>query len=331
MTVLQEYQRLEAIGLWRASSDEQRRDVVLSLGDSTLLIADMHDKVLAHWSLPAIMRENPGQFPALYYPDGNPNETLELNTDQADMIDALTRVRARVDKTRPRPGRLRLVFVAAFLVGLIAFVWFGIPPLARKHALNVVPPVTIIAIGEQLLAQIQKTTGAPCGKPEAKDALKKLNKRLADPSKGPILVVTEGVNDVLSLPGGARLVNHALIVDYEGAEVLAGYLLAEEVRNHAVPPMERLIDFAGTLPTLRLMGTGHLPQSVIENYARDLLNRPRATPDSTALIARFKETSVNMAPYLSVTNDTETTPPDTITTPVLPDGDFLRLQTICDP
>ena len=65
MTALSDYQRLEAPGVWRPSPDAQRRDVIVSLGDATLVLSDQKDAALAHWSLAAVERRNPGRMPAL--------------------------------------------------------------------------------------------------------------------------------------------------------------------------------------------------------------------------------------------------------------------------
>ena len=88
MTALQKYQRIEASGLWRPSPDAQRREVIVSIGEATLVITDTRDQPLTHWSLAAIERTNPGELPALYCPDGDPDETLELSEQEAEMMTA---------------------------------------------------------------------------------------------------------------------------------------------------------------------------------------------------------------------------------------------------
>jgi hypothetical protein len=63
MTALSEYQRLEAPGVWRPTPDAQRRDVIVALGEATLVLTDQKDTALAHWSLAAVERRNPGGCP----------------------------------------------------------------------------------------------------------------------------------------------------------------------------------------------------------------------------------------------------------------------------
>jgi len=99
-TALTRYQRLEAAGLWRADEHAQRLDVIVSVGEATLTITDMRDRVQTHWSIAAIARANPGQRPAIYYPDGDPGETLELPEDEAEMIAAIETLRSAVARQR---------------------------------------------------------------------------------------------------------------------------------------------------------------------------------------------------------------------------------------
>ncbi|MEC7963138.1 MAG: hypothetical protein VX201_07695, partial [Pseudomonadota bacterium] len=91
-TALRKYQRLEATALWRPTPEEQRREVIVSIGDATLVITDMQDRALTHWSLPALQRANPGSWPALYHPDGDSGETLELAEGEEEMVAAIEKL-----------------------------------------------------------------------------------------------------------------------------------------------------------------------------------------------------------------------------------------------
>ena len=133
MTALNEYQRLESTGIWRASPDEQRRDVMVSVGDASLVIYDSAGRPLGHWSLPAVIRLNVGTRPALFAPGPDAPEELEINEDE--MIDAIEKVRKTIEKRRPRQGRLRFFCWAEGWrqCWRLAFsgcqsVWFGMPP-----------------------------------------------------------------------------------------------------------------------------------------------------------------------------------------------------------
>jgi hypothetical protein len=69
MTALKKYKRLEGPAVWRAGPQAQGRDVVISLGKSSLVISDARSgAIVSHWSLPALTRLNPGREPAVYSP-----------------------------------------------------------------------------------------------------------------------------------------------------------------------------------------------------------------------------------------------------------------------
>ena len=104
MTVLAEYQRLEAEGVWRASRDAQRRDVTVSIGKATLTITAPNGTALTHWSLPAVVRLNPGETPAVFGPGRDPTETLEIA--ETEMVEAIDRVLSAI--RRPNLGRTSL-------------------------------------------------------------------------------------------------------------------------------------------------------------------------------------------------------------------------------
>ncbi|MFB0940720.1 MAG: hypothetical protein QMB34_07215, partial [Paracoccaceae bacterium] len=108
MTALTQYSRLEATALWRQTPEAQRREVIVSIGDATLVIANINDQALTHWSLAAVVRANPTVSPAVFHPDGDPSETLEFSDDATEMVEAIEKLRDNIAKRRPRKGRLRV-------------------------------------------------------------------------------------------------------------------------------------------------------------------------------------------------------------------------------
>ena len=68
-TALTQFQRLEAAGSWRPAPGEKLREVIVSIGEATLILSDpKSDAPLTHWSLPAVERLNPSVTPAIYTP-----------------------------------------------------------------------------------------------------------------------------------------------------------------------------------------------------------------------------------------------------------------------
>lgn len=339
MTALSEYERLEGSGLWRATPDAQRIEVIVSLGDATLVISDMADRALTHWSLPAVERANPGQMPALYHPDGDPGETLELAESETDMIGAIETLRTRIRQRRPHPGRLRLLGLLAMLVALLALGVFWLPDAVRRHAVRVVPDVKRAEIGSALLQEMQSVTGPPCGAAGGTAALDRLATRL--PGERPssqLLVMRDGVPGTLSLPGGKMLIARDLVEEYEQPDVLAGYVIAERLRAARADPLDRLLRHAGLGATVRLLTTGDPGAEALRGYAHHLLSAPPIALPDDVLLAGFRLWSVRATPYAYARDPSgETTLAlieadpfaGTLPEPVLSDSDWLRLQAIC--
>ena len=179
MTVETEYQQLVATGLWREAPDVQRREVTVTIGAETLILSDDQARALAHWSLPALLRANPGAYPAIYHPDGDPGETLELAESEAEMIRALDRLRSAIERRRPHPGRLRLILLMLMLAAVLTGGIFWLPDALRRHAVSVVPQGKRAEIGADLKEEITRVSGRPCDWAEGQDALNRLAARIA--------------------------------------------------------------------------------------------------------------------------------------------------------
>lgn len=335
MTALSAYQRLEASGLWRPSPDDQRREVIVSFGDATLTITDMNNRALTHWSLAAVRRTNPGQFPAIYAPDGDMGETLELAEDEDVMIAAIEKLRAAVERARPRPGRLRVISGVAAIVAVLAIILFWLPEALVRHTVSVVPDIKRQEIGGDLLTRIERVAGAACDTGDARAAVNRLEARTGVRR---IVVLETGLEDSRALPGGIVLLNKALIEDFEDPAVVAGYVLSERVRMLQRDPLEDLLISSGPLATFRLLTTGTLDQGTLDSYAAHLLTADRPAVEDALLLGAFGQIGVPSTPYAyarDVTGETvlgliEADPlAGQASQPVLPDRDWILLQSIC--
>ena len=337
MTSLEQYSRLEALGLWRETATDQRREVVVSLGASSLILTAANGEALGHWSLAAIHRDNPGKLPALYAPAEDTEETLEVA--EPEMVDAIDRVCAAIAKSRPRPGRLRLVLAAAAFAGATAAAIFWMPGALTQQTVSLLPEAKRQEIGQHLLGEITAIAGRPCGGQGGRIALARLAARSFGAEATPHLVMLpETIPDTLSLPGNIVIASAALAEDFETPEVLAGFLLAEATRRAANDPIERLLQDAGLAATFRLLTTGDLPAEAIHAHAAQLLSEAGAAVDETALLARFRAAEISSQPYayaIDVSGETvlpliEADPMRGRTpVPVLADGDWVSLQEIC--
>lgn len=341
MTALQQYQRIEASALWRPAPDAQRREVIVSIGDATLVITDLKEQPLAHWSLAAIERANPGENPAIYHPDGDPEETLELSGDETEMIAAIEKLRQAVDRGRAKPGRLRLFILGGVLSAVTALSVFWLPGAMLNHAVKVVPLAKRTELGERLLVHTQHVVGQPCQTPMADPALRSLARRvsLPDARVNRIVVIRSGVAKTAILPGRILLINRSLIEDHEDPGVAAGFILAELVRSRQSDPLKQLLLTGGMLDTLSLLTTGTLPDDALAAYAESTLSATRPKVSDADLLSAFAAVSVPSSPYayaLDVSGEEtlpliEADPMRNQTAPaILSDADWVRLQEICN-
>lgn len=339
MTALSKYQRLEAPGLWRASPEAQRTDVIASIGEETLVITDTHDRVLAHWSLPAVARANAGKYPAIYHPDGDPGETLELAQNESEMITAIEKLRAAIERRRPHPGRLRLMTFLASMATVLALLVFWLPGALRTQAVSVVPAVKRVEIGRALMAQLQNITGPACEGNGGAAILTNLAQRLpATNGPGQLVIVRDGVKSTIHLPGSIIVINRTLVEDFDEPDVVAGYIATERLRADTHDPLADLLVYTGMWSSFRLLTTGKLSDKNLQSYAQHLLARAPAPLSNESILAGFKNLSVRSTPYayaLDISGETtlgliEADPfANQAPAPVLSDADWLRLQSIC--
>jgi hypothetical protein len=339
MTALTQFARLETTGLWRAGPDEQRREVLVSLGDATLTISDKNNVPLTHWSLGAVKRVVGSGSPAIYHPDTAPEETLELGEDAAEMIAGLDKVLRAIERRRPSPGKLRLMLSLALAAGLAAAAALWVPDALERYTVKVVPEVKRAQIGARLLEHITRLTGQACQSPEALPPLQRLTARvLGDTTAGAVVVLPDGVRDSAHLPGGIVLLNRTIVEVFEDPDVAAGYILAERVRATQTDPLADLIDFAGLRASLMLVTTGSLPDTALTAYAEHLITRPSGDIETAALLDAFAAAELRSTAYAYARDITgESVLPLIEGDPmagqgsraVLSDADWVRLQGIC--
>ncbi len=273
MTALKEFERLESTALWRESDEGPEREVILSLGEATLTIADGTGAALGHWSLPAIERINPGQMPARFRPGPNASESLEITDDL--MIGALERVHSALERRKPRPGRLRLWAGLVVLCVFAALLIFWLPGAMISHTASLVPPAERSQIGARIVAAISQRGPAPCNSPLGRAALDRLHARLLPDLPGRIEVLP-GLASSAHLPGGIILLPAALLSDERGPAAMASGIVAEGQTMRARDPLDELLQQAGLVAALRLLVSGELSGDVIRAQAERILSRKTA-------------------------------------------------------
>ena len=344
MTALEKYARLEGVGLWRPAPDAQRRDVVVRFGKASLALSDSRSgAVLAHWSLPAVARLNPGVTPALYAPDpreADAGETLEL--DDETLIDALETI-SRALNPPARAHRLRRA-LGALVLGLALLAgWLWFPALLANQAASIAPQASRAQIGRMALDHMPQDLpdARLCGHPAGRQALATLRARiLGGGYRASVIAGVDGFESA-HLPGRVILLSEALLLRLDAPEALAGYLLAEALAIEAEDPLHDALRHAGARATMTLLRTGQLPERALDGYLADRIARPRASPDPQALAEGLAAQGLSVQPYALSLGESEAalaealadqprpTPPEAASR-LLTDGQWLSLQGICD-
>jgi len=341
MTALQEYQRLEATGLWRAQDGGQRREVVVALGDATLVIFDPRSSVaLAHWSLPATHRLNPGRLPAVYSP--GPDSTEELEIADPDMILAMSRIESSVSGGERHPGRLRLALAFGLATSLVALSALWLPGAITRHAARVAPSAVRAEIGDRVLADLQRVTAPPCSNPRVDQVLAALHQRLFPDRQGRIVILPDALAGTAMgaahLPGGLILLHRSTVEDHETPEVAAGFALAEAARAAASDPLITVLERAGPAAALGLLTSGKLPEGAEHGQAEAIVAAAPASLTPADLLPGFVAAGVSTRPYADALDPTGESVLPLIEAdparngplaPLMADSDWLALQSAC--
>ncbi|WP_296425226.1 hypothetical protein [Yoonia sp.] len=337
MTALDRYVRLESDGLWRADPDAQRRDVTVSFGDATLVIADRAGRPLAHWSLPAVQRRNPGENPAIYTPDADAAETLEIADDL--MIDAIEEVRGALDRARPKPGILRHLITTSLTVTILALTVFWLPGALTRQTLAVVPLSKRTEIGAAILGHLQRETGPACREPSGIAAATQLVRRLIGPdTRTRLVVLPKLAQGAVALPGEIIALDRALLEQTDDPAVAAGYIILAQTARAQMDPLEQVLHQAGLGVTFRLLTTGNIPPEILQANAQGIIAGATTLPNASALRAAFIQAALPSAPYDAmsaargdgatlVANTAEQAPQTPL---ILSDDDWVSLQNICN-
>lgn len=341
-TALRRYQRLESTGVWREDPDTQRRDVWVTLGEASLVISDARSNTpLAHWSLPAVERRNPGERPALLSPAPDAGELLEIEDDA--MIEALETVARSLQAGGRLSRRVRHGLTAAVLLGLtlLAVVW--LPNALLRHTATVVPQTKRLEIAGMMLQDLAAAGLPACADPAGLAALDRLRDRLAGPDGPARLVVLRGATapDARVLPGRVVVLGQPMIEAHDSAHVAAGHVLTALLKADQTDPLRAVLKTAGVRASFMLLTTGDLPPAALSGEALGLVAPALPLPEVPRLVERFARHGIPTSPFAYALDRSGETTLDLIEADpfripeaaplILSDGDWVSLQGICSP
>ena len=335
MTALRKYQRLESSGLWRETPEARLQEVLVALRSTTLILADPKTEIpLTQWSLPALRRLNPAQLPAVYAVADDKGETLEI--EDRDMILALETVKDTLERRRPQTGRLRGSLLGGTAAVLLALALFWLPGSLIDYTANMLPLTTRAQFGQLALADLRRLTGSACTSPLGSAALERMARRI-DPISPPMIrILREGLGRPASLPGDLVLLPERMLAQSDGADAIAGMVIAERRRVVGREPTKALLHYAGLWATLRLLTSGSMAPQSLAGYGEIFLQTEPAALTDEDLISAFKTAAITTRPYEDLLNAAVKAEPH-LADPmpngsdpvVLEDGVWLGLQAIC--
>ena len=349
MTALDQYQRLEAVALWRAAPDAQPREVVVSFGHATLTLMDIDDAPRAHWSLAALEEIGSDAHGLVLTPDPDGAETLSL--DDPEMIAAIRAVR----QPDPPPLVLRsgrigwslLVVLALLIAAIIA----GREPLAERLVARI-DDVTWERLGVALATEQMAAPGAAFCRVGTASALRsarghplllRMTARLPGdgPTLRPVLARFDGP-PVLGLPGTLVLVNAGAVEGADQPEQIAGLLALAQARQDLGRNRDALAAELGLAGAVRLALSGSLPPArraqVLAALHRATIEDGTADSEALRLLTAAELPSLPLSLLLADhgaprARIEELQAGDSIGaevyTPALDDADWLRLGAAC--
>lgn len=335
MTALDQYERLEATGLWRESKTSQKIEVLITFGNASLILSDFTGSPLTHWSLPAIMRLNKSNLPAIYSPNSSGVETIEI--DDNAMILAIEEVRKSINSRRPQKGRLRILtfLTTLIIISLLAIFW--LPNILIQHTSSLVYTEQRKQIGFRIIEHISKFIGSNCTIDTEINPLHRLENRLFPNSEIKIYVFSDGPKTATHIPGKFILLNRSIVEDYETPEVIAGYSIIEKIKIDTSDPIESLLSFIGTRTVLKFLTTGRIDDIALENYAKYILSIEPISPSIDLIIREFGSKKVNLEPYAYAVDITGESNIELIknnkvlkSRQILTNQEWLNLQSICE-
>jgi len=335
MTALEKFERLESLGLWKETETSQKVEVVISFGKSSLVISDHKDMPLSHWALGTVEIVSSDDDCTIYAPDKDHSEVLEV-TDPT-MNRAIEKVRKSIRRPTSHRGRIRLLSAGMITLSLCLLAVFWLPKALADYTTTAITDAKSREIGAKLMPFINQYAGSPCRKGETLTSVRTLEDRLIGGDHSTLFISDLGARKSMHLPGGIILANKTLVENYDGAEILAGYVLMEKALQDEKPAVHTLFLEAGPITTLSFLVTGELKDRVLEKFAKDRITGTMSQPDSAALLDLFKAANLPSTAFAQTLPASEATqaliagnPVTGPYEPLLTDPQWLALQSICE-
>ena len=271
MTNSADFVRLESLGLWRESPNRPKREIVVQLGDHSVTIIGKDNTILAHWSLLAVERVNPGRVPGIFTPDPQGEEFVEI-ADEV-MLEALQDWLDDFPRSVPKPKRNYFrIFAAILLLAAVSGIVFFTPTAVIKVAASIATTSLQREVGESVYGHLQQNSKAICESYYGIQALKSLDRRLTGDGRASLRVVNSGIGTTILLPGGITVVDSSQIENADSPEVLAGHIVRARAGGRVLDPFEAFLADAGVIEAISFVVRGKFGENAARNYATSILS-----------------------------------------------------------
>ena len=335
MTALEQFERLESIGLWKESAEAQRREVIVSFGDATLVLSDSNENPLTHWSLAAVEKVSKSGKAIIYSPDNGETETLEISDDT--MVKAIETIQARLRRGLPKPGRGRWIMGAIVVAAVLLLAQFWFPSAIARYATALVPDAKARQIGADALRHVAELSGTPCSSPLGNIGLQLLEDRLIGTPANQVVVLDMGRRDSAHLPGGIILLNRRVIEEAAEPEVAAGHILYQRAIEDEYPPLLDLFNSMSSAKVVAFLTSGNISEKDLRRFAQSQVTGAEKQPSVENLGGLFELTGVGARPFAHSLKAEDPlraallnpSVPQHTNAPLMRDGEWLALQEIC--
>ncbi len=293
MTAIDKYTRLEALGQWRESPDEPPCEVVVSFGNATLVLSDLDENPLCHWAMAATSRLTLDGANAVYTPDTEGFETLEI--DDAEMVEAIAQVSRAAATIKRRTPWLRWVFLA-LLMATFGAIFNAAPSLLRGQAVRMTGPESARKLGTDMVATLDADI---CREPRA-DVVRELFQSRVFPDGRTLLLIARNQPHAGVFPGGVVVVGGDVLQAMQTPNELAG--LTTTLFAQSETAMTQLFEASSSRELFEYITSGRLSDERLANAAQNIIDGPEISET-----AEFVSTSQ----------------------PLLRDQDWVTLQGIC--
>jgi hypothetical protein len=327
MTALEKYVRLEAEALWSESSGAEPRSVIVSFGNATLVITDISDAPITHWSLATTRIVGREGDTVIYAPDDSGQETLHVS--DPFLVEAIREVTASAVKPPP-PGKVRkrLPVWIPLVIALLAISLLWLPAKIRTWVAGNVSSEQAELISTEILERMDLPK---CQEPRASQALTNLEALVLMPADPAVIIADLPVAGIAILPDARTILDVSILGDAPSADAFAGWLALAANLPERADALDNLIEKADTGRALSFAFTGNLSEDELEQMAEEtttstVVPNPKGFQ---AAIGRLKAAGIAVEPFRSSLNlpaEDEMGP----FRPALDDQDWQALQRICD-